>query len=333
MAKTNITAYDMKKMFEDLYYGMQYDIVVDNQITNEQKQISIGEYLRTTFYTYTLDLRDNKEYDDLNGNGFNFPNYDEWLKSRGASSTSYGQVELTGIEVVNSEDIDMGSATAKITFVMQIDKADLLDKHLAYLRLNIAGRRYYFINADNIKMSFYANLGETSYEAEPFDTPLGKCVIISVTFGISFIQDTFTANQSNVEISLNGTDFEHLYYNQMTDSVIFNGKPNLAFNKPYASGSVNSSISYSITISYWVFVLDNLQLKINEYIKSAVNDTETYTLGVNIPVWIREYIPIFNDGVYTAKAITTKMVVTNYQVNRKNSDFINVSLVLNRYGK
>lgn len=333
MAKTNITAYDMKEMFAELFYGYEYNIVIEDKTINETKEVNIGDYLRTTFYTYTLDLRANWDSYDENGNGFNFPNYDEWLKSRGMTSTSYGQVELTGIEVINSEDIDMGSATSKITFVMQIDKADILDKHLSYLRLNIAGKRYQFTNADNMKISFYANVGETTYEAEPFNTPLGKCVIINVTFGISFIQDTFTANQSNVEISLNGSTYEHLYYNQMTDSIIFDGKNNLAINKPYASGKVNSNISYSITISYWIFVLDNLQLKINEYIKSAVNDTETYSLGVNIPVWIKEYIPTFNDGEYTLKAITTKMVVVNYQVNKKNSDFINVSLVLNRYGK
>ena len=333
MAKTNITAYDMKEMFATLFYSYEYNIIIEDKTINEKKEVHIDDYLRTDFYTYTLDLRANWDNYDENGNGFNFPNYDEWLKSRGMTSTSYGQVELTGIEVINSEDIDMGSATAKITFVMQIDKADILDKHLAYLRLGIAGKRYQFTNADNEKISFYANIGETTYEAEPFNTPLGKCVIISVTFGISFIQDTFTANQSNIEISLDGSTYEHLYYNQKTDNFIFNGKDNLAFNKPYASGKVNASISYLTTITYWIFVLDNLQLKINEYIKSAVNDTETYSLGVNIPVWIREYIPIFNSGEYTTKAITTKMVITNYQVNIKNSDFESVSLVLSRYGK
>ena len=333
MAKTNITAYDMKEMFSTLFYDYKYDILVVDKTINESKQVPIIEYLRTEFYTYTLDLRENRQYDDENGNGFNFPNFDLWLHSNGASSSSYGQVELSGVEITNSEDIDMGSATAKITFIMQIDKADILEKHLAYLRLGLAGKRYTFTNADNIKMSFYANIGETSYDAEPFDTPLGKCVIISVTFGISFIQDTFTANQSNVEISLDGSNYDHLYYTQKTDNIIFSGKPNLAFNKPYASGTVNSSISYTMTITYWIFILDNMQLKINEKVKSAVNDTETYTLGVNIPVWIKEKIPVFSSGTQTNKTITTKMVITNYQVNIKNSDFISVSLTLNRYGK
>ena len=113
MAKTNITAYDMQELFKDLYYSGEYDVIIDDGV--EHKQISINDYLRTEFYTYTRDTRDNALGYDGNGNGFNFANFDQWVKSFGVVSTSYAQVELSGLEVVSSEDIDMGSATATIT--------------------------------------------------------------------------------------------------------------------------------------------------------------------------------------------------------------------------
>ena len=335
MAKTHITAYDMKEMFKDIYNALEYDIILKNENTGEQKKVYINEYLLTDFYTYSLDLRDNKDIEDytFNGNGFNFPNFDEWVNSRGTSSASYGQVELEGIEVVASEDIDMGSATSRITFIMPMEKADVFESHISKIRLLVAGHRYSFINAENETISFYATIGELQYEQEPFDTPIGKCVIINVTFGIAYMQDAFSSNLSDIEISLNGTDYEHLYYNQLTDSIIFNGKSNLIQNKPYAGASIQSSVSYSITITYWIYILDNVQLELNRKLKSIVNDTEAYSDTINIPMWIREKVPYFDDGTYKEQTITTKMVVANYTTNIKNSDFINVSLVLNRYRK
>lgn len=334
MAKTNITAYDMQELFKSLYYDFDYDVIIDDGV--EHKQILIGEYLRTEFYTYTKDTRDNNQYYDGNGNGFNFANFDQWLKSFGAVSTSYAQVELSGLEVVSSEDIDMGSATATITFVMQIDKADIFEKYISKLRLVVAGKRHSFLNSDGEEIAFYATIGELNYDESPIDTPLGKCVVVSLTFGISFMQDTATSNQANIEISLNGSDYEHLYYNEMTNDIMFTGKPNIKQGKPFASGMVNSSVSYATTITYWIFIKDNLQLKINQKLKELVDDNTTFTEidTINIPVWIKEYIPIYDDdGLLSTKTITTKMTIVDYKTNYKNSDFINVSLSLNRYGK
>ena len=340
MAKTNITAYDMKEMFKSLYETLKYDIVLIDEDTGENKSMEINDYLRTDFYTYYYDTRQNNNFDDLNGNGFNFPNYDTWLNSRGSTSTSYGQVELSGLEVVASEDIDMGSATAKITFVMPYEKIDILDAHINKLRLFVAGVRNTFVNADNDTISFYASLGELQYDAEPYNTPLGKCILASLTFNIAFMQDAVSSNQSEVEISLDGTNYDHLYYNQMTQNIIFNGKPNLMQNKPYASGTIISSASYTMTISYWIYIQDNVQLALNNKIMSVVNDNETYTDLVNIPIWVKETIKCYEPNYLDPsirelinKTIKTKMVVANYTINKKNSDFINVSLVLNRYGK
>lgn len=335
MAKTQITAYDMKGLFESLWSDNGYTIIIQEE-DGTKKEMDILNYLRADFYTYVKDLRENNDtFEDENGIEFNFPNFDNWVQSYGMTQATYGQVELTGLEVVASEDIDMGSATAKISFIVNIDKADLLEKYLAYLRVNIAGKVYTLINTDGERINYYANIGDVSYDEQPFDTPLGKCVVITTYLNISFIQATLSSNDSIVEISLNGTDYERLLYTTDTENITFTGKANLVSNKPYASGTINGSVSYVRVISYWVFTHNSLQLALHHKLKSVVNDTVDYDDTVNIPVWVREKVPYWKTDTNELKydTMTTKMVIVDYKVNRKNCDFVNINLSLNRYGK
>ena len=335
MAKTQITAYDMKGLFESLWSDNGYTIIIQEE-DGTKKEMDIQQYLRADFYTYVKDLRENSDYfEDENGVQFNFPNFDNWVKSYGMTQATYGQVELTGLEVVASEDIDMGSANAKISFIVNIDKADLLEKYLAYLRVGIAGKVHTFTNADGEAINFYANIGDVSYDEQPFDTPLGKCVVITTYLNISFIQATLSSNDSIVEISLNGTDYERLLYTTDTENITFTGKANLVSNKPYASGTINGSVSYVRVISYWVFTHNSLQLELHHKLKSVVNDTVDYNDTVNIPIWVREKVPYWNTETnkLDTDTMTTKMVIVDYKVNRKNCDFVNINLTLNRYGK
>ena len=332
MAKTDITAFDMLNIFKSAYESLEYSIIVINETTQEKQNVEIQEYLKTDFYTYTKDLR-GEPSQPYGYDGFNFPNLDAWLHSRGFTQSSYAQVELVGLDVVASEDIDMGSANAKITFVMPIDKADILESHLAKIRIGLAGKIYYFLNADGEKIDFYATLGEITYEEAPENTPLGKCVFISVTFGIAFMQQTLTSNNSEVEISLDDTNWERLVYTNDDENIAFTGKENLISNKPYAIGTVVSSVTYVRTITYWIFTKDSFQLALNRKIKSITNDTTPFTDSINIPIWLREKVPYYNDGVLSYETMTTQMVVTNYKIVKKNSDFVNVSLSLSRYGK
>lgn len=333
MAKTNITAYDMQELFKTIFTENDYDLIIFNENTKQENTIKISEYLETQFYTYVKDLRDDEYEED--GYGFNFPNFDEWVNSRGTSQTLYAHVELSNLDIVASEDIDMGGATANITFVCPIDKADILESHLSKIRLNTLGKRYEMVNSDGLFVTYYNELGELKYN-DYIDTPFGKCVNVDISFGINFIQGGYTSNQSNIEISLNGVDYEKMLYNQSTDTMMFTNKPNIMFNKPYASGIVNSSVSYNRTFTYWIFTRDNLQLKLNSMLKKLIDDNYVYTEidTINIPVWIRERIPTYDDdGILTTETITTLMTVANYTVNQKNSDFVNVSLSLARYGK
>ena len=335
MAKTQITAYDMMNLFKDLWNDNGYTIIIQEE-DGTKKEMDIQNYLRADFYTYVKDLRENNDYfEDENGIEFNFPNFDNWFKSYGMTQATYGQIELTGLEVVASEDIDMGSANAKISFIVNIDKADLLEKYLAYLRVNIAGKVYTLINTDGERINYYANIGDVSYDEQPFDTPLGKCVVITTYLNVSFIQATLSSNDSIVEISLNGTDYERLLYTTDTENITFTGKANLVSNKPYASGTINGSVSYVRVISYWVFTHNSLQLELHHKLKSVVNDTDDYNDTVNIPVWIREKVPYWKTDTNKLDydTMTTKMVIVDYKVNRKNCDFVNINLSLNRYGK
>lgn len=335
MAKTQITAYDMMNLFKSLWNDSGYTIIIQEQ-DGTKKEMDIQEYLRADFYTYVKDLRENNDtFEDENGIEFNFPNFDNWVQSYGMTQATYGQVELTGLEVVASEDIDMGSANAKISFIVNIDKADLLEKYLAYLRVGIAGKVYTFTNADGEKVNFYASIGDVSYDEQPFDTPLGKSVIITTYLSISFIQATLSSNDSIIEISLDGTNYEKLLYTTDTEDIVFTGKSNLVSNKPYASGTINGSVSYVRVISYWVFTHNSLQLALHHKLKSVVNDTVDYNDTVNIPVWVREKVPYWKTDTNELKydTMTTKMVIVDYKVNRKNCDFVNINLSLNRYGK
>lgn len=335
MAKTQITAYDMMSLFKSVWSDSGYTIIIQEE-DGTKKEMDIQQYLRADFYTYIKDLRENNDcFEDDNGIEFNFPNFDSWVASKGMTQATYGQVELVGLEVVASEDIDMGSANAKIDFIVNIDKADLLEKYLAYLRVNIAGKVKTFINADGETLNSYFTIGDVSYDEQPFDTPLGKCVIISTQFSMSFIQATLSSNDSIVEISLDGTNYERLLYTTDTEDITFTGKANLVSNKPYANGTINASVSYVRVISYWVFTHNSLQLELHHKLKSVVNDTVDYNDTVNIPIWVRENVPYWDsvNNVLAYQTMTTKMVIVDYKVNRKNCDFVNINLSLNRYGK
>lgn len=327
--KTKLTSYDLKEMFKELYTDNDYGIVIQEQ-NGSTKNSSIVEYLNTTFYTYDFETKEHNIFESEDG--FNFPNLDNFIHSMGNISSSYALVELQGLEVVASSDIDMGSATANITFVMQSDKMDLFEQYIADLRLKTMGVENSFRNSENKIVSCYLNVGDLSYENEEIITIVGKCIIARLTFSIAYIENTQTSNSSNILISLNGTDYYNLKYSQMTQDIIFNGKTNIPQNKPYASGLVVASVSITETITYWIFKNARLQIDLNELVKATINDLETYTDELNIPVWIMETIPSYdvNDAL-TTKTIATKFVISNYKTTYKNSDFVSVSLSLTRY--
>lgn len=327
--KTKLTDYDMMKMFEELYKGYNHDIIIkDNR---GEKNILINDYLKTTFYTYSLELKDRNMFESVDG--FEFPNLDTWLNSMGGATASYGLVEIDGMDLTASEDIDMGSITSKITFIMPYDKLNILEQHLTDIRLQTLGIANEFVNQDDIPLTFYLNIGDLVYDDEPIVTPIGKTIIATLSFSIAYMDMAMTSNQNHVEISLNGTDFVELKYSDLTQDIIFSGKPNLMQNKPYASGTINANVSVAETITYWIYYLDKIQVQINAMLKAIIDDTDTYSGNINIPLWVREKIPTISGNTFTDKNITTKMVIVNYKQNNKNSDFINVSLSLNRYGK
>lgn len=333
MAKTILKTYDLKEMFKSIFNNYSTKTLqIVNKYDGTTDTTTFVDYLDVEFYDYKYDIKDHNllETED----GFQFPNLDNWLNSRGNTTKTYALVELTSQELTPSVDIDMGSATAKITFVIQQDKIYALEEYIAYIQRRIIGEKNTILNTYGSELIAYYNILNFAYENEPINTPLGKSIIASLEFNVAYLESATTYTDLGMTFSLDGDEYYDLTFNEMKQDFAFTGKSNLKQNKPYASGTINTALSYIQTFTFWAYKKDYFVVQLKYLLKKLIDD-DTNTSNINIPVWVKEDVDWYDEDndTYTTEEMTTKMVVVDFNISVKNSDFAVCSMTLNRYGK
>lgn len=346
MSKTEFNTYDIRKLFESVYNGLTYDIVELNQYLGTQKQVKIQDFIKLSLYDYKLDIKFDNLFEE--SEAFNFPNLDNWLMSNGDTSRTYGLVELVSKNLTASIDIDMGSVNAKITFIINQDKVEPLENFISKLRTQYLGREIDYINKDNEKLAMYIELGDLTYESEPFSSPIGRTLIISLDLGISYISGADTYNDNEIMLSLDNEKYYKMPIINLSDAFVFTNKSNISQERPYRSGIINTNVIKTQTLSFWTnknnYIATEILHKVrimnadkiaktepNDYDTVSVSNTNDY--DSNIIIYVSQKDRYYENGELQEQWLINTMVINSLKVVTKNSDFINATLTLTEFGK
>lgn len=304
------------------------NILLIDEDDGSQKQVDLAEYLNIKFYNWkerlvSKDDRDLEERQQLTV-------FDDWVQSLNVSmNESYALVEKIDEEVTASQDIDSATILGKITFLVQADKIQNLDYYVSKLKSSYLGNPQEIQNSFGQIRKCFIVIGALSYDQEPFMTQLGETVIVSCNFGISYLNDVSTYNDTKIEISLdNGVNYYEIPITKGTYQTLFSVNPIPRNGRPNITGVLSSACSMSKTIAFYDYN-KNLTNALTEIFWGTcaykIDDTLTTIKEVNIPV----YLKVTKNGhVYYHKDVIERMekVITD-------NDFDVCSLTLRTWGK
>ena len=290
----------------------------------------LAEFLDIHFYDWKerLERKESGIFRTWNGN------FDEWVEGLDYSmNRSYALVERVDEEATPSQDIDNATIIGKITFLVQENKIDNLDYYVSKLRNKYLGVPQGIQNSYGDIIKAYVTLGGLNYDQEPFATPLGRVVVVSSNFRISYLTDALTWDDTKVEISLdNGLNYLEMPITKDTRQVIFSSQALPTQKRPDLVGFIASSLSTVETYSFYD-INKELTNQLNDLFYSLgavrINDQETTVRDVNIPVYIRLTTKI--NG--TPKVYVYKNMIDNIQKVRQNSEFNISSITLKGWAK
>lgn len=354
--RTNFTIEDIKNIINTIFNGNLWQSRVskgtipyvnpnsekillideDDGTTTEQ---DLAEYLNIKFYNWKQRLIE-KGKDDLELPPISV--FDDWVQSLNFSmNESYALVERIDEEITASQDIDSATYIGKVTFLIQTDKIKNLDYYITKIRNTFVGVPQEIQNSYGEIVKAFIMIGSLTYDEEPFTMQLGECVIASLNFRISYLNNALTYSDTEIEISLNGDDtydengnivgetkYLTMPITKATFQNIFVSNPLPTSARPDQTGFVATSLSTAKTFSFFDFN-KKLSMQFNDLFWSCsayrINGVVTLPKDVNIPVFIR----IKSNG----KTYVFKDMIDNMQKNLTNNDFNISSITLKGWGK
>ncbi len=217
--KTVFTLEDTKNIFENIFNGnlrlsrlskgeIAYsnenseNILIVDESDNSQTEKDLAEYLNINLYTWKQRVVDNSDYVEQPLSVF-----DSWVQSINFSlNESYALIEKVDEEVTVSQDIDNATYRGKITFLIQTNKVKNLEYYVTKLRTKFLGFPQSIQNSYGATIKAFILIGCLNYDEEPFATQLGECIIASLNFNISYLENALTYSDTEVLISLDGDD-------------------------------------------------------------------------------------------------------------------------------
>lgn len=354
--RTNFTLEDIKNIMNTIFNGnlwvskssngkIEYKnpysekILLIDEENGTRTEKDLAEYLNIRFYNWKQRLIE-KVKDDQELPPFSV--FEDWVQSLNFSmNEAYALVERVDEEVTASQDIDSATYIGKITFLIQTDKVSNLDYYVTKIRNTFLGVPQEIQNSYGEIVKAFIMIGALSYDEEPFTMQLGECIIVSLNFRISYLNNALTYSDSKIEISLDGDDTYDEYgkvvgkskYLEMpitkaTFQNIFNTNPVPTSARPDQTGFLSSSLSTAKTISFFDFNKE-LSMKFNDLFWSCsahkINGKDAPVRKVNIPVYFR----ITSNGNF----YVYKDVIDNMQKNLTNNDFNISSITVKGWGK
>lgn len=353
--RTNFTIEDVKNIVDNIFNGNLWQSRVSNggieyknpnsekillidEENGQSTEKDLAEYLNIKFYNWKQRLVEKGSNDELPPLSV----FEDWVQSLNFSmNEAYALVERIDEEVTASQDIDSATYMGKITFLIQTDKIKNLDYYITKIRNQFLGVPQEIQNSYGDIVKAFIMIGALTYDQEPFTMQLGECVITTLNFRISYLNDALTFSDTEIEISLNGDDeynengeivgetkYLKMPITKATFQNIFASNPLPTSNRPDQTGFVATSLSTAKTFSFFDFNKE-LSLQFNDLFWSCsayrINGVITLPKDVNIPVFIR----IKSNG----KTYVFKDMIDNMQKNLTNNDFNISSITVKGWGK
>ena len=353
--KTVFTLEDTKNIFENIFNGnlrlsrlskgeIAYsnenseNILIVDESDNSQTEKDLAEYLNINFYTWKQRVVDNSDYVEQPLSVF-----DSWVQSINFSlNESYALIEKVDEEVTVSQDIDNATYIGKITFLIQTNKVKNLEYYVTKLRTKFLGFPQSIQNSYGAMIKAFILIGSLNYDEEPFVTQLGECIIASLNFKISYLEDALTYSDTEVLISLDGDDeydengqiigetkYLSLPLTKASFQNIFTASPMPTSQRPDLTGYLATPLSTARTFSFFDYVNKELSYRFNEIFWRCAAyrvDGKIKSVGdINIPVFIK----IVSGG----HSYVYKDVIDNMQKMLTNNDFNISSITTKGWGK
>jgi len=342
--KTTFTSEDLKNLIEQIFNGnlrqslaskgsvsyinenSEEIILVDED--NQQTKRDLAEYLNVYFYNWKERLVDTGErFRDADSK---YAFFEDWVESlNGSMDKSYALVEKMDEEVVASPDIDSAAILAKVTFIVQSNKIANLDYYVTKLRNSYLGKVQDIQNAYGEMRKSFLTIGTLIYEQEPFMSPLGETMVVSLNFRLSYLNDAAVFSDTKIELSLdNGVNFEEMPITKATMQDIFSVDPVPTMHRPDLTGAIATTLSMTKALTFYDYnksltnALDELFWSLPAYMIDGVLTTPR---EVNVPVYLRV---TKNGHTYIYKDVIEQM-----EKAMTNNDFNVCSLSLKTWGK
>lgn len=302
-------------------------IVLVDAENGSKTEYDLAQYLNTTFYVWKDRLIEKSSQGIDSSNALSY--FDDWVQSLNISlKESYALVEKTDEEVVASQDIDSATISGRITFLVQADKVSNLEYYVTKIRNTYLGNAQTIQNSYGDEIKAYLVLGTLIYEQEPLMTQVGECIVASCNFRLTYLADAQTYSDTNIEFSLDGTNYLEMPITKATFQRIFNTAPLPTYSRPDITGYVSSSVANLGTITFYDYNKE-LTNRFNDlfwsYGAMQIDGQTSPIREPNIPVYLRI---TNNNHVYIYKQVIEQMekVLTN-------NDFNICSITLKGYGK
>lgn len=327
--RTIFTNDDVKRIITNIFNSRHEKISITDENGNQTEK-DIIEYLNVNFYSWKNRLVEKNSFYDNE----TLSTFEAWAASLNFSlNECHALVELTDSVVTPSQDIDSATLRGRITFLVQTEKAPILDYYILCLRNEFLGAPQDIQNSYGDIVKAYINLGILLYDSEPAMIQTGECIQVSVNFSIAYLTDSLNYNDTPMYLSIDGgTNYYQLPYSKSTWILIMTGEATPYQNLPNRTGTVNSSCSMTSTFTFYDF---------NKDLTKALNK-KFWELGADYMIINSEYTPILAQPVnipvrvrvvYDGTEYIYNYVLIKMEKDFSNSDFTVSTIILNPYGK
>ena len=344
--RTLLTANDIKNIIKTIFNGnldvsqgtsgaIPYEnpnsekILIINGENGTSNEKDLAEWLNIRFYSWKNRLIE--KTNALYQNGDSLVAFDAWVQSLNQSmNEAYALVEVIDSEITASQDIDAGSKTARITFLVQTNKIKNLDYYVSKLQNLYAGVPQTIQNSYGQNISAYVLIGSLIYDEEPTDMQLGETIVVTCNVVINYLTEALGYTDNKIEISLEGDDtytngqipnptkYMELPLTKASLKNIFSSNALPYADRPDMTGSVATALSTSRTMTFYDFKNNTLTNAIDELFWSMpainIDGVAQTTKNVNVPVYVRVRT---NGHFYIYKDVIEEIdkVITNSEFN------------------
>lgn len=309
-----------RDLVEELFTKYDKDIVLHSEDNDEVKSTTLVKELNTLFYTYQKDELARGFY------GSNEETQGNYIETIAQSlEQTKCLVELTKNEPLAVQDFIGGNVSMVCTFFLSTNKLPLLDALVGEVRSQTKGDiTFNGLTIDNKMISTIYSVNNLEVQDYSFISPLGVSSICTLTIDMGYMEYCSFYGDNYIELSLNNKTWYRVPLIKFDIAMSYTTQPNTTQNNPKAIGSISTSASISMNLTYyekWDYeIYEKIRLRCLAVCASEYSNN--YEDNINLQNII--YVKYNHDG----GDYLYKMIITSYATSGTNADFMQASLSL-----